>query len=149
MVIIRVTDDADLHAAWDLRREVFVDEQGVPADEEIDDLDLIPTTIHILVKDALGAAATGRVLFDEPGAVHLGRICVARRVRGTGLGKELMRALEDAAVNAYATDLGLTISLSAQSGAQRFYESIGYTYVDDREYLDAGIWHRDMAKRVR
>ena len=148
MVIIEVTTDEDMEAAWAVRKEVFVDEQKVPIEEEIDDLDLAPTTIHLLAKDDRGPAATGRILLDSPGHVHLGRICVAARVRGTGLGRRLMLALEETAQKAYADGGRLTIALSAQRGAQGFYETLGYGYVSHREYLDAGIWHKDMVKTI-
>lgn len=149
MVITRVTTEEDLKAAWAVRKEVFVDEQNVPLEEEIDDADQAATTIHLLAEDTIGPAATGRVLLDEPGYVHLGRICVVKRVRGTGLGRRLVLALEDAAFEAYADKGVLTAALSAQKNAQPFYESLGYEYVDHREYLDAGIWHKDMVKVIR
>ena len=148
MVITRVETEGAMEAAWAVRKEVFVDEQNVPLEEELDDLDHAPTTIHILAEDNEGPAGTGRVLRDEPGRVHLGRICVAKRVRGTGLGKKIVRALEEAAIEAYAQDGRLSIALSAQKNAQAFYESLGYEFIDSREYLDAGIWHRDMAKTI-
>lgn len=148
MVITRVATEGAMEAAWAVRKEVFVDEQNVPLEEELDDLDHAPTTIHILAEDDEGPAGTGRVLLDEPGRVHLGRICVAKRVRGTGLGKKIVVALEEAALEAYAQDGRLSIALSAQKNAQAFYESLGYEFVDDREYLDAGIWHKDMAKTI-
>lgn len=148
MVITRVMTEEDMEAAWAVRKEVFVEEQSVPLDEELDDLDHAPTTIHLLARDDEGPAATGRVLLDSPGHVHLGRICVVRRMRGTGLGRALVRELERTAYEAYADRGELTIELSAQRNAQGFYESLGYDYVDHREYLDAGIWHKDMRRTI-
>ncbi|WP_206680389.1 GNAT family N-acetyltransferase [Flaviflexus huanghaiensis] len=147
-MISRVQSEEDMEAAWAVRKEVFVDEQNVPIEEEIDDLDQAPTTIHLLARDDEGPAGTGRILLDTAGYVHLGRICIVARVRGTGLGRELMAELEKAAYDAYADNGRLTIELSAQRGAQGFYESLGYDYVSHREYLDAGIWHKDMRKTI-
>lgn len=148
MVIGRVKTKEDMEAAWAVRKEVFVDEQNVPIEEELDDLDHAPTTIHVLAEDEHGPAGTGRVLVGERGRVHLGRICIVKRLRGTGLGKSLMAALEQAAFDDYAVDGALVIELSAQVTAQPFYERLGYGYADGREYLDAGIWHRDMIKTL-
>ena len=148
VVITRVDSPEDMADVWTIRRDVFVVEQNVPLEEEMDDLDHDPSTIHLLARDELGPLATGRILLDSPGHVHLGRICVARRVRGTGLGKRLLLALEATALDVYAVDGVLTVALSAQRDAQGFYESVGYSRADDREYLDAGIWHRDMVKRI-
>lgn len=51
LAVERVSDDAGLAAAHALRLAVFVDEQGVPVEEEIDDLDTAETTTHVLVRD--------------------------------------------------------------------------------------------------
>lgn len=148
MVITRVTSAEDMEGAWAVRKSVFVEEQHVPLEEELDDLDHAPTTIHLLATDEEGPCGTGRILLDGPGRVHLGRICVLERVRGTGLGRDVVLELEKVAFEEYAEGGNLEIALSAQDVAQGFYQKLGYEYVDDREYLDAGIWHRDMKKTV-
>lgn len=148
MVIKRIETEEELDAAWQLRKDVFVDEQNVPVSEELDDLDHLSTTIHVLATDEEGPTATGRILLDGPGRVHLGRICVAKRTRGSGLGRILMSELERIATEEYSADGKLTIDLSAQDSAQGFYGRLGYEIIDDRRYLDAGIWHRDMRKII-
>ncbi|WP_054953435.1 GNAT family N-acetyltransferase [Flaviflexus massiliensis] len=148
MVITRIETSEDLEGAFAVRKAVFVDEQHVPVEEELDDLDHAATTVHVLAKDDEGPCATGRILLDGPGQVHLGRICILPRVRGTGLGRKLMAELESIAYAEYCSDGRLVIALSAQDQAQGFYSALGYDYVDDREYLDAEIWHRDMSKTV-
>ncbi len=155
LVVERVTDDAGLAAAHTLRLVVFVDEQGVPAEEEIDDLDTDPTTTHVLVRDRAQDGAvvgTGRLLTDpaHPGEVHVGRVAVAASARGTGAGAAVMRALEDVALAEHAAPgpdgrRSVRVLLSAQVQAIGFYERLGYT-VSGPVYLDAGIDHRDAAK---
>ncbi|VEG26822.1 GNAT family N-acetyltransferase [Actinomyces howellii] len=162
----------------DVRLEVFVLEQAVPFVQEIDARDFESTTLHVLARGAdstpLGA---GRLLTDpaHPGHAHLGRLAVRRLARGTGLGARLVAALEAAAIEhaehagraagaAQAADpledpeagedgapsgpRSVTVILSAQEQAMGFYERCGYRVVDARRYLDAGIWHRDMARTV-
>lgn len=117
-----------------LRFAVFVDEQGVPADLELDEHD--PVALHALARDAAGRPiATGRLLADG----HIGRIAVARDRRGTGVGVAVMRVLIEA-----ARGRGLPeVVLSAQTHALEFYRRLGFV-ADGGEYDDAGIPHRSM-----
>lgn len=158
----------------DVRLEVFVGEQAVPFVQEIDARDFLATTIHILAVGADGAAlGAGRLLRDpaRPDRVHLGRLAVRRIARGTGLGARLVAALEDAALRGADSaapapgagaavpgdgagpapapgGAGITVVLSAQERAMGFYERCGYRAAGGGRYLDAGIWHRDMARTL-
>lgn len=158
----------------DVRLEVFVGEQAVPFVQEIDARDFLATTIHVLAAGADGAAlGAGRLLRDpaRPDRVHLGRLAVRRIARGTGLGARLVAALEDAALRGADSaapapgdgaavpgdgagpapapgGAGLTVVLSAQERAMGFYERCGYRAAGGGRYLDAGIWHRDMARTL-
>ncbi len=148
MEALRVQDPAELERCWLIRTEVFVEEQKVPADEEIDDLDLAPTTIHALVVDGGVDVGTGRVLFDQPGQVHIGRVAVRKCARGQGVGKFLMAKLHELALDEYADGGDLVVELSAQESALNFYRTLGYEVKDGRRYLDAGIVHQDMFLRL-
>jgi predicted GNAT family N-acyltransferase len=147
----RVTTPEQVAEARHVRMTVFVGEQGVPVEEEIDALDDDPTTTHLLVRDANGPSlATGRLLTDpaDPGMVHVGRVAVMAEARGTGVGALLMRALEDLALAEHAGPGGaVRVELSAQVQAIGFYERLGYQ-VAGLVYLDAGIEHRDAAKTL-
>ncbi|MBN0041538.1 GNAT family N-acetyltransferase [Cellulosimicrobium cellulans] len=157
LVVERVVDDAGLAAAHALRLAVFVDEQGVPVEEEIDDLDTAVTTTHVLVRDRGRDGAvvgTGRLLTDpaHPGEVHVGRVAVSASARGTGAGATVMRALEGIALAEHAASGAdgrrtVRVLLSAQVQAIGFYERLGYV-VSGPVYLDAGIDHRDAAKTL-
>ena len=60
-----------------------------------------------------------------------------------------MSELERIAAEEYlGGQASFTIDLSAQDSAQGFYGRLGYEIIDDRRYLDAGIWHRDMRKII-
>ncbi len=156
MRVIRVTEPSQRAAAFALRFEVFVDEQGVSPEGERDLLDDDPETLHFLAladaKDASGAPDTvlgvGRML--KPGAdgrPHIGRIAIAREARRSGVGRVLMDAIERAALERYGRRGSVTVALSAQVQAIPFYEAIGYVIAGE-EYLDEGIWHRDGVKVV-
>ena len=156
--VVRVTRRDQLEDAWVVRLEVFVEEQGVPAEEEVDDLDTASTTTHVLAVDRASGAplGTGRLLSDpaHPGEVHLGRLAVRAAARGTGLGARLVVAFEAIAVAEHAVaasggPLAVTVVLSAQESAMGFYRRLGYEARTGERYLDAGIWHQDMARTVR
>ena len=145
--VVPVTSREQLEAAWRVRFEVFVDEQGVPAEIEVDELDEDPTTRHVIAVDDDGdVLGTGRLLLDRPGEVHLGRLAVRRTARGRGIGALLVSALCRLALeHAAGWPPSVVVALSAQESAIGFYERLGFAVVSDRRYLDAGIWHRDMA----
>ena len=137
-------------AVADVRLEVFVVEQAVPFALEIDARDEEPTTIHLLASGADGTPlGAGRLLMEpeHPGRVHLGRLAVRSIVRGTGLGARIVAALEQTALS-HSGRSRVEVVLSAQEQAMGFYESCGYQVLSGHRYLDAGIWHQDMARTV-
>ena len=157
LAVERVVDDAGLAGAHALRLAVFVDEQGVPVEEEIDDLDTAGTTTPPPARAPArpgAAGAPGRPRPDPapPGAGHGGRVAVAAVARGTGAGAAVMRALEEVALAEHAAPApdgrrAVRVLLSAQVQAIGFYERLGYA-VSGPVYLDAGIDHRDAAKTL-
>jgi predicted GNAT family N-acyltransferase len=155
----RVTTRAGLDQAWEVRLEVFVREQGVPLEEEVDDADTSPTTAHVLALDDDGTVlGTGRLLTDpaHPGEVHLGRLAVRAAARGRGVGARLVTALEGVALAEHGVPargdggpaLEVRVVLSAQEAVLGFYRRLGYAVVTGERYLDAGIWHQDMARTL-
>ncbi|AOT58451.1 MULTISPECIES: GNAT family N-acetyltransferase [Streptomyces] len=142
--------EQDRAAAFAVRRQVFVVEQGVPEEIEYDALDA--TAVHLLaVRSADGAAlGTGRLLHGPDAACHtggdegvgaLGRLAVAQAARGLGVGAALVRAIEEA-----ARARGLkAVDLHAQTHALGFYERLGYEAYGS-EFPDAGIPHLAMRR---
>lgn len=121
-----------------IRYAVFVDEQKVPAEIELDDWDAL--SLHALALDAQGRVlGTGRLLPDG----HIGRMAVLQSARGQGVGTALLRALLQAARARGDRE----VVLSAQTHAMSFYEKEGFIAEGD-EYDDAGIPHRQMRRRM-
>jgi predicted GNAT family N-acyltransferase len=118
-------------AAKAIRFEVFVDEQQVDPEIELDDLDAV--CLHAIAADASGAAVgTGRLLPDG----HIGRMAVRKCARGSGVGSALLQALmHEAKMRG-----DLRVVLSAQTHAAPFYARHGFAPEGD-VYLDAGIDH--------
>ncbi len=139
-VRVELTDwDGARAVAAPIRFAVFVDEQKVPADSEVDDWD--PQCVHAVAWDPSGLAlGTGRLLPDG----HIGRMAVRREARGQGVGSALLTALmQEAQRRGHAQ-----AALSAQTHAIPFYRRHGYAVVSG-EYMDCGIPHVDMTCALR
>ncbi|MFB5190228.1 GNAT family N-acetyltransferase [Alicyclobacillus fastidiosus] len=129
-----------------IRRAVFMDEQGVSEDEEIDDQDAIGVGHHVLVVDDGGrAVATARYkLYDERTA-KIQRVAVLQPYRKYGYGRVVMDAVEQLA----ARDGFRVAVLDAQCHAEGFYKRLGYETISDTPFLDAGILHVRMNKPIK
>jgi len=129
--------------AGELRREVFIDEQGVPAEMEWDAHDA--TALHAVAVNRLGRViATGRLLAEAPGGVaRIGRMAVQRTMRGGGQGAAVLRALEAAAKARGDRE----VMLHAQRSAERFYHRLGYS-VSGAPFEEAGIDHIEMRRAL-
>jgi Predicted acyltransferase len=151
MSMVRLArESVEVAAAYAIRSEVFVGEQGVPPDLELDDLDA--TADHFLAYDDAGLpVGAGRLVIEPPGfegapesitpVGHLGRLAVLGVARGGGLGVALVEAIEGRAV-----ERGLRlVALSAQTHAIGFYERLGYA-AHGPEFDDAGLPHRWMTR---
>jgi predicted GNAT family N-acyltransferase len=124
--------------AYAIRHEVFVIEQGVPVELEMDEMD--PVAWHVLLSEAEGhPVATGRLLPDG----HIGRVAVRAEWRGQGVGRELMSALLEA-----ARERGHeSAHIHAQTDARRFYELLGFVAAGE-VFMEAGIPHIEMSKHL-
>ncbi|MET3698315.1 predicted GNAT family N-acyltransferase [Bacillus oleivorans] len=140
MEVRTVKTTEELQDAFTIRKKVFVEEQGVPIEEEIDQFD--DTATHFVLYHNHSPAGAGRFrILDGIGKVE--RICVDSSLRGLGGGKAIMSKIED-----YAKEQGITaLKLNAQTHAIPFYESLGYN-VDSDEFMDAGIPHKTMKKYI-
>lgn len=135
---VRIGDWSVLHQdAKIIRFEVFVEEQKVPAELEMDHMDAV--CLHAVAYNAAGTpTGTGRLLPDG----HIGRMAVRKSARGTGVGGALLQALM-AQAKARGDQL---VVLSAQTHAAPFYERHGFT-IDGDEFFEAGIAHINMRYR--
>jgi len=117
-----------------IRFEVFVEEQKVPAELEMDDMDAV--CLHAVAYDAAGTPiGTGRLLPDG----HIGRMAVRKSGRGTGVGGALLQTLM-----ARAKARGdRQVVLSSQTHAAPFYQRHGFT-IEGEEFFEAGIAHINM-----
>jgi predicted GNAT family N-acyltransferase len=120
-----------------VRVVVFVQEQNVPVDIEMDDRDAF--CVHVLARHRRRPVGTGRIDIEKHGKI--GRVAVLPEYRAQGMGKALMVALE-----AIAEQAGLMqVWVNAQVSAQGFYEKQGYA-AEGETFLEADIVHCRMIK---
>ena len=137
-----ISDVGRMRRALAIRLRVFVEEQGVPLDEEVDAHDRSDAAaVHALGRDATGRdVAAGRYYLTDERTAQIGRMAVAADARGRGAGAAVLDALV-----AEARRRGLhRAHLHAQVTACDFYRKFGFR--DDGETLwDAGILHQPMS----
>lgn len=131
----------ELKAVYDIRSEVFIKEQHVPQEEEMDDYD--KTAIHFIVSDDGNPVGAARMRFTEDGYGKLERICVLKSQRGKSIGKKLIEKMEKEII---IQDFQKA-KLNAQTHAVDFYQKLGYDVISD-EFMDAGIPHVTMVKNL-
>ena len=125
-----------------LRSEVFVDEQEVPAELEVDELDA--TALHAVVLNKLGqAVATGRLLQPQAHVAQIGRMAVSKPLRGGHLGQMVVESFIQAARKRGDRE----VLLHAQCSAEGFYRRLGFKSHGDI-FDDAGIDHIEMTLQL-
>jgi predicted GNAT family N-acyltransferase len=140
IVEIRATDPL-MSAAYALRREVFVVEQGVPEELEVDENDKV--AVHLAALSDGHVIGTLRIVRHEQTA-KIGRMAVSANSRKKGIGRELM----EFAAAAACRDGAQEIILAAQFTAREFYRQLGYME-EGAVFDDAGISHVMMRKKLR
>ena len=118
-----------------IRFEVFVREQRVPAEIELDDMDA--ECIHAVAFLERLPVGTGRLLPDG----HIGRMAVLKNHRNRGVGAAMLKRLIEAARSRGDRE----VALSAQVHAVPFYRAHGFVE-EGAEYEEAGIVHQAMRR---
>ncbi|MDB6213682.1 GNAT family N-acetyltransferase [Gemella haemolysans] len=136
----------ELNLGFALRIEVFVKEQKVPIELELDEKDHSKNTVHIGYFSDDKLIGVARLIDMNKDVIHIGRVAIDKEYRGQGIGHELLICCENIAQQILKRKI--IIELSAQIQAEKFYESLGYNRVNDTIYLDAGIEHVDMRKEI-
>lgn len=125
-----------------LRKKVFVEEQKVPMELEVDELE--NQTIHVVGYNNQQAIATARIYEKNPHAYKIQRVAVDSQLRGQKIGMQLMQEVER-----YVSSLnGHTMILEAQDYAIPFYEKLDFVITDPNGFMDAGIPHHSMEKKL-
>ncbi len=127
--------------AYELRRQVFVVEQRVPAEIERDEHD--EGALHAVALEDGEMVGTGRLVVQPGGVGRVGRMAVRADCRRRGVGERILALLED-----LARERGLAeIELHAQAYVEPFYARAGYR-AEGTHFDEAGIDHVLMRKRL-
>ena len=126
-------------AAYAIRCAVFVEEQGIPAELEIDDSD--PIAEHVLAFVDGQCVATARVYLDEQESskAKIGRMAVLKGFRGQGIGTALLGE----AIRAGMMQGASVFELHAQQSAAPFYAKLQFK-PDGAIFDEVGIPHQRM-----
>ncbi len=128
--------------AQQLRSDVFVQEQRIPAELVWDAAD--STALHAVSVNHLGlAVATGRLVTLAPGVSKIGRMAVHRVLRGANFGKAILNTLVEQSRGRGDHE----VCLHAQSSAVGFYQRLGFAPRGE-VFEEAGIAHQEMFKAL-
>ena len=140
VTVSEIKDRAQMEQAWALRRIVFIEEQHVPEEIELDADDA--HAFHAIALDGGRPVGCGRMV-AEGDHVKIGRMAVLRELRGLGIGRRVIEFLMEAArKQGYRKAI-----LHAQITAEGFYLKNGYIPKGE-VFEEAGIAHRLMEREL-
>lgn len=139
---LNISDDKKYYNdCLEIRKEVFVEEQNVPLELEVDEYEDVSVNICLTIDGRPLGTVRYRDIGD--GVAKVERMAVREIARGLHLGQALMNF-----VHIHAEENGFKrTKLGAQVHALKFYEKLGYTVTSD-EFDDAGIPHKYMEKQL-
>lgn len=136
-----VANDEELRAAFAVRTQVFVEEQGVPEDLEWDGND--SEALHMVVKEGDKVIGTARVLFLADNQAKLERMAILKPFRRRGIGRRIISFMNEELRNRQVKQ----ITLHAQYAVVAFYESCGFE-ASGSLFWEAGIKHIKMQRQL-
>ncbi len=141
LVVKLVENEDEFESAIAVRFRVFVAEQAIPPEEELDEDDA--TAIHAIALVQGQVVGTGRLVSREDGDGQVGRMAVDQPWRGQGVGGRILIFLEDE-----ARFLGMArCVLHAQEYVKGFYAAHGYQEYGET-FLEVDIPHVEMHKEL-
>ena len=141
LIVKEVNTPQELKDAQEVRRQVFIKEQGIKREEEFDGLD--QNSDHIIVYGNNVPVGTARIRYKNDVLAKLERIAVLKSYRGRGIGKRIIAASIELAKMKGA----LEVTLDAQQSAAEFYEKLGFRQAGE-PFEEAGIPHIAMSKKL-
>ena len=141
VTVKRLDSQHEFEAIKVIRARVFIEEQGISPDLEIDEFDA--AALHAVAYLSGDIVGTGRLIIDNETEARVGRMAVEFSRRGHGIGSAILGFLENEALK-----LGIkTVILHAQNYVKEFYVNSGYHEHGDT-FMEAGILHIEMRKAI-
>ena len=141
LIVKEVNTARELKDAQKVRRQVFIQEQGIKREEEFDGLD--QNSDHVIAYDNNIPVGTARIRYKNDVAAKLERIAVLKSYRGRGIGRGIVKASLKLAQTKGASE----VTLHAQQSAVGFYEKLGFQQ-EGEPFEEAGIPHIAMTKKL-
>lgn len=132
-------NEGELKGAFEVRRQVFVEEQGIPENIVFDDPG--GETIHIVAKAGKRVVGTARIQFLGAKQAKLERMAVLKSSRNMGIGKGIMSFIAEELKSKQVEK----VILHAQQGAVEFYKGCGFKELG-LPFWEAGIKHTKMER---
>ena len=139
LIVKLVENEDELAGAVSVRMRVFVVEQQIPAEEELDDADA--TATHAVAIHHGQVVGTGRLIYREDSTAQIGRMAVDQPFRHQGVGGLILQCLEEEARSQGVSQC----VLHAQEYVKSFYGAHGYQERGE-VFLEANIRHVEMHK---
>jgi predicted GNAT family N-acyltransferase len=139
--IKRVDTESELEEAIAVRFRVFVGEQSIPPEEELDEADA--TATHAIALCQGKVVGTGRLIVTDGAEAQIGRMAVDSAWRRRGIGSQILEFLEQ---SAHALGVKRYV-LHAQEYVKSFYAAHGYREYGD-SFLEVNIPHVEMRKTL-
>jgi predicted GNAT family N-acyltransferase len=136
-----VTGDAELQEAFEVRRQVFVREQGISENLVFDGHDR--EALHIVVQDGERVVGSARVQFLGDNQAKLERMAILKRYRRKGIGGEMLLFLDVVLKNKQVQQ----VIIHAQLEVVSFYKLCGFGELG-LPFQEAGIKHIKMRKQL-
>ena len=137
-----IQNSKDMLSCLELRRTVFIEEQNVPENEEVDGDD--PDCDHILLTVSNIPVGAARLKYYND-FIKVQRVCVLKNYRGQGIGSKIINFIIR---HVEKNDIRSSVRLGSQIHALEFYKRLGFIEFGE-EYLDAGILHKDMEFQIK
>ena len=136
-----VINHGDLEGAFNVRRQVFVEEQGISEDLVFDSCE--DKAMHLIIKDRQSVIGTARVRFLEAKQAKLERMAVLKPFRGMGIGRGVIWFLIEELKSRKVEG----IVLHAQYGVIEFYQACGFNTLGS-PFWEAGMKHLKMERKL-
>jgi len=136
-----VANDRELKSAFEVRRQVFIEKQGISEDVELDNHDR--EALHMVAKDGEKVIGTARILFSTANQAKIERMAILKPFRRKGIGGRIITFLEEILRNRQINQ----VFLHAQYPVVAFYKSCGFKE-SGSPFWEAGIRHIKMRKRL-
>ncbi|MFW5759813.1 MAG: GNAT family N-acetyltransferase [Cyclobacteriaceae bacterium] len=142
IVVLKISNESQLQHAFKIRTRVFVEEQNVPPEDELDEHE--DTAVHFLAYANDQPAGTARYRYTDKG-IKLERFAVLKEFRRLGLGKALMNAvMQD--ITSDSSNHDKICYLHGQVAVINFYQAFGFMPEGD-QFDECGIMHYLMKRK--